>query len=142
MSDIIDEICPRLRSLEKQSARVGEYKLVQESLKNNLREWYGYQWMIAQSQLEKIQGSLAEAEAASEELKTALDGDRQRIEALRQDVDLKRSLIDHLMNELRGLRDEIQQQNQAIAVLDSRKRSAEESRTQLVMDSEILKKQS
>ncbi len=135
VSDIIDEIRPRLRSLEKQSARVGEYKLVQESLKNNLREWYGYQWMVAQAQLEKIGQSLTEAEAASEESKTILDGDRQRIETLRQDVDLKRSTIDRLMNELRAMRDEIQQQNQAMAVLDSRRRSAEESRSQLLMDS-------
>ncbi len=135
VSDIIDEIRPRLRSLERQSARVGEYKLVQESLKHNLREWYGYQWMAAQSQLEKIQQSLAEAEAASEESKITLDGDRERIERLRQDVDLKRAKIDQLMNSLRALRDEIQQKNQAIAVLDSRKRSAEESRSQLVMDS-------
>lgn len=135
VSDIIDEIRPRLRSLEKQSARVHEYKLVQESLKNNLREWYGYQWMVAKSELEKIQESLAEAEAASADSKTALDVNRQRIESLRQDVDLKRNAIDRLMNDLRTLRDEIQQQNQAIAVLDSRKRSAEESRSQLVMDS-------
>jgi chromosome segregation protein len=135
VSDIIDEIRPRLRSLEKQSARVGEYKLVQESLKNNLREWYGYQWMVAQSQLENTQKLLAEAEAASTESKNAADGDRQRIEDLRQDVDLKRGRIDQLMSDLRSLRDEIQLQNQAIAVLDSRKRSAEESRSQLVMDS-------
>ncbi len=135
VSDILDEIRPRLRSLERQSARVGEYKLVQESLKNNLREWYGYQWMVAQSQIEKIQELLTEAEAASAETKTALDDDRQRIESLRQDVDLKRSAIDRMMSDLRALRDEIQQQNQAIAVLDSRKRSAEESRSQLVMDS-------
>lgn len=135
VSDIIDEIRPRLRSLEKQSARVGEYKLVQESLKNNLREWYGYQWMAAQTQLEKIGQSLTEAEAASEESKTNLDGERQRIESLRQDVDLKRNTIDHLMNDLRVMRDEIQQQNQAMAVLESRRRSAEESRSQLMMDS-------
>ena len=135
VSDILDEIRPRLRNLEKQSARVGEYKLIQESLKNNLREWYGYQWMTAQSQLEKIQQSLADAEAASEESKISLDGDRERIESLRKDVDLKRNTIDQLMNSLRLLRDEIQQKNQAIAVLDSRKRSAEESRSQLVMDS-------
>ena len=135
VSDIIDEIRPRLRSLEKQSARVGEYKLVQESLKNNLREWYGYQWMVAQSQLENTQAQLAEAETASTESKNAVDGDRQRIEDLRQDIDQKRSKIDQLMNDLRLLRDEIQLQNQAIAVLDSRKRSAEESRSQLVMDS-------
>ena len=135
VSDILDEIRPRLRSLERQSARVGEYKLVQESLKNNLREWYGYQWMAAQSQIQKIQDSLAEAESASADSKTALDEDRQRIESLRQDVDLKRNAIDRLMNDLRALRDEVQQQNQAIAVLDTRKRSAEESRSQLVMDS-------
>ena len=135
VSDIIEEIRPRLRSLERQSARVGEYKLVQESLKNNLREWYGYQWMLAESQIKEIQESLAEAEAASANSKTALDEDRHRIESLREEVDTKRSAIDQLMNDLRALRDEIQQQNQAIAVLDSRKRSAEESRSQLVMDS-------
>ncbi len=135
VSDILDEIRPRLRSLEKQSARVGEYKLVQESLKNNLREWYGYQWMVAQSQLENTQALLAEAETASTESKIVVDGDRQRIEDLRQDVDQKRVKIDQLMNDLRSLRDEIQLQNQSIAVLDSRKRSAEESRSQLVLDS-------
>lgn len=135
VSDIIDEIRPRLRSLEKQSARVSEYKLVQESLKTNLREWYGYQWMIAQTQIEKIKELLAEAEAASSDSKTTLDEDRQRIESLRQDVDLKRRTIDRLMNDLRALHDEIQQQNQSIAVLDSRKRSAEESRSQLMVDS-------
>ena len=135
VSDIINEIRPRLRILEKQSARVHEYKLAQESLKNNLREWYGYQWMAAQSELDKIQESLSEAEAACANSKTTLDDDRQRIESLRQDVDLKRNAIDRLMTDLRALRDEIQQQNQAIAVLDSQKRSAEEARSQLVMDS-------
>ena len=135
VSDIIDEIRPRLRSLEKQFVRVGEYKLVQESLKNNLREWYGYQWMLAQSQMEKIQFSLAEAEKTSAAAKSALDGDRKKIESLRQDVDLKRSSIDRLMSDLRALQDEIQQQNQSVAVLDSRKRSAEETRSQLIMDS-------
>ena len=135
VSDIIDEIRPRLRSLEKQSARVGEYKLVQENLKNNLREWYGYQWMVAQSQLENTRELLSGAEASSSESKNAVDGDRQRIEVLRQEVDQKRTAIDQLMSDLRTLRDEIQLQNQAIAVLDSRKRSAEESRGQLVMDS-------
>lgn len=135
VSDIIDEIRPRLRSLEKQSARVGEYKIVQESLKNNLRDWYGYQWMVAQSQLEQTQHLLTEAEASSVESKSTLDADRQQIEDLRKDIDQKRSMIDLLMNDLRKLRDEIQQQNQAIAVLDSRRRSAEESRGQLVMDS-------
>ena len=135
VSDIIDEIKPRLRNLEKQSARMGEYKLVQENLKNNLREWYGYQWVVAQSQLENNRQLLMEAEASSNEVRNAADGDRQRIEGLREEVDLKRAKIDQLMSDLRVLRDEIQQQNQAIAVLDSRKRSAEESRSQLVMDS-------
>ena len=108
VSDIIDEIRPRLRSLEKQSARVGEYKLVQENLKNNLREWYGYQWMVAQSQLENTRELLSGAEASLSESKKAVDGDRQRIEVLRQEVDQKRTAIDQLMSDLRTLRDEIQ----------------------------------
>jgi len=134
VSDIIDEIRPRLRSLEKQSARVGEYKLVQESLKSNLREWYGYQWMVAQDQLEKTQQSLSEAESSSVDTKTAIDQDRHRIETLRQDVDQKRELINDIMTEMGRLHDEIQQLNQNLAVLDSRKRSAAESRAQLVLD--------
>ena len=99
VSDIIDEIRPRLRSLEKQSARVGEYKLVQENLKNNLREWYGYQWMVAQSQLENTRELLSGAEASLSESKKAVDGDRQRIEVLRQEVDQKRTAIDQLMSD-------------------------------------------
>lgn len=98
---------------------MGEYKLVQENLKNNLREWYGYQWVVAQSQLENNRQLLMEAEASSNEVRNAADGDRQRIEGLREEVDLKRAKIDQLMSDLRVLRDEIQQQNQAIAVLDS-----------------------
>lgn len=134
VSDILDEIRPRLRSLEKQSARVGEYRLVQENLKNNLREWYGYQWMVAQEQLEQIQRSLDEAERASAGTKSALESDRLRMETLSRDVDQKRVLINQLMNELRALHDETQQLNQTMAVLDSRKRSTVESQGQLIMD--------
>ena len=58
----IAEIKPRVRNLEKQAARVTEYKIVQESLKNNLREWYGFHWYKALHETKQIQQQLMSAD--------------------------------------------------------------------------------
>lgn len=44
VQDIIIELEPRLRSLERQAKRVQEYELVREDLLATLRIWYGYHW--------------------------------------------------------------------------------------------------
>ncbi len=49
--DIMSELEPRLRSLERQAKRAIEYIRAQADLKVILREWYGYHWHHAQKEL-------------------------------------------------------------------------------------------
>jgi chromosome segregation protein len=49
--DIMSELEPRLRSLERQAKRAIEYSRAQADLKVILREWYGYHWHSAQQEL-------------------------------------------------------------------------------------------
>src|SRR5512138_2670339 len=49
--DILSELEPRLRSLERQAKRAIEFGRAQADLKVILREWYGYHWHKAQQEL-------------------------------------------------------------------------------------------
>jgi chromosome segregation protein len=51
VQDILAELQPRLRSLERQAKRAQEYNQIKADLKVVLLEWYGYHWHSAQSEL-------------------------------------------------------------------------------------------
>jgi chromosome segregation protein len=51
VQDILAELQPRLRSLERQAKRAQEYNQMKADLRVVLHEWYGYHWHQAQSQL-------------------------------------------------------------------------------------------
>src|SRR5512133_3058811 len=44
VQDILVELEPRLRSLEKQARRAQEYERIKADLRLLLRDWYGYHW--------------------------------------------------------------------------------------------------
>ena len=45
--DILEEIRPRLSSLERQAKRARDYHMVKRELDSVLRTWYGYHWRRA-----------------------------------------------------------------------------------------------
>jgi chromosome segregation protein len=55
VEDILSELKPRLRSLERQSERTRRQQQIQSDLHDVLREWYGYHWYRAQRDLQKAQ---------------------------------------------------------------------------------------
>jgi chromosome segregation protein len=91
--DIMAELRPRLRSLERQAKRAQEYDQVRQDLHAALRQWYGHHWyrMLTVVGLAKAQ---AEAETAAREQLHALENrtsadlnaNRARIDALRLEV--------------------------------------------------------
>jgi chromosome segregation protein len=87
IQDILAELHPRLRSLERQARRAQEYGQVMDDLRVLLREWYGYHW-------HRTQKELKEARELAQARETALDAARLNQEALN--------------NQLAGLRDQIQ----------------------------------
>jgi len=72
VEDILVELQPRLRSLERQARRSQEYEQVKADLRLVLRDWYGYHW-------HKIQQELTEARDAAHIQETALESARQHL---------------------------------------------------------------
>lgn len=132
--DIIAEIKPRVRSLEKQAAKVGEYKTVQVLLKQSLREWYGYHWFKALKEVNQTQQQLNAAELERQSTRKFFEKEQAEVYTLRTDIEDQRNKVNTLMNDLRDLRDNLQHDNQNLAILDERKNAAQKARLQAVND--------
>lgn len=132
--DIIAEIKPRVRSLEKQAARVIEYKTVQDLLKQSLREWYGYHWYKALRDVNQTQQQLQNSELDRQSVRKNFEQEQTELNALRSEIEQQRTQVNTLMNDLREKRNELQQNNQKLAILDERKNAAERAKQQLVND--------
>ncbi len=90
VQDILAELQPRLRSLERQARRAGEYEQVRADLQVLLREWYGYHWHHAQQELGEArdfarvqENQLARARKALGELDEKLAASRAQVQGVR-----------------------------------------------------------
>jgi|LSQX01.3.fsa_nt_gb chromosome segregation protein len=119
--DIIAELKPRVRNLEKQAARVSEYKTVQESLKQNLREWYGFHWYKALRETNSIKDQLSSAQLERQAARKTIEIDQVESSSLQEQIEEQRLKVDTLMDHLRELRDQHQSDNQQLAILDERR---------------------
>ncbi|MDZ4159351.1 MAG: chromosome segregation protein SMC, partial [Anaerolineaceae bacterium] len=126
--DILSELEPRLKSLERQSRKALEYEQLRADLQVCLREWYGFHWT-------ETQGRLLKAQEIFNAQNTRLEEARQRLAG----VD---SLVDDSRGRLRGLREHLgqwhtqsaelhrqrEQISRALAVRDERHRALIEQR--------------
>jgi chromosome segregation protein len=136
--DILAELEPRLRLLERQARRAQEYAQVQADLRLVLREWYGYHWHRAQKEL-------AEVREIAHEQERRLNEARQHYQKLTQGFNTTRARLLELrgqLNEwhrqsaaLHGQREAI---NRSLAVLEERRRSLTESRQNALAEQERL----
>jgi len=88
--DILAELRPRLRSLERQAKRAQDYEQVRQDLQAALRQWYGHHWyrmmaVVAESKRLAEDESAARDRLHAEERRTAeeLNATRARIDASR-----------------------------------------------------------
>lgn len=123
VEDILAELQPRLRSLERQARRVQEYDQVKADLRLLLREWYGYHWHRAQKEL-------IEAREVARRQDVSLDNHRQVTAGLDEKLAVVREDIQNLRNRLSAWhRQSAQLHNQReflsrdLAVSDERMRS-------------------
>jgi chromosome segregation protein len=93
VEDILAELQPRLRSLERQARRAQEYEQVKADLRLLLREWYGYHWHQAQAELmnardmaHRQEANLEGARKAQVELDQKLGVFRRQIQELRSEL--------------------------------------------------------
>jgi chromosome segregation protein len=121
--DILSELEPRLRSLERQAKRAIEYSRAQADLKIILREWYGYHWHKAQHELTNAreivkaqETRLREARDVHAKAQAAYNGFRERLTGLRAQLNAWHRQSAELHNQR-------EEASRELAVLEERRRS-------------------
>jgi chromosome segregation protein len=129
--DIMSELEPRLRSLERQAKRAIEFSRAQADLKVILREWYGYHWHRAQQELATARESVRlqdarviEAREAHQKAQDEYNAFREKFVGLRAEL----NTWHRASAELHSQREEVSRE---LAVLEERRRSLLASQTSM-----------
>ncbi|MGD0609990.1 MAG: chromosome segregation protein SMC [Anaerolineales bacterium] len=132
--DILAELEPRLKSLERQAARAQEYTRVQTDLRELLRQWYGFHWHRAQYELTSSLEAARSQETKLVEAQAAYQTIRQNFVAFRERLNGLRSRLNSWHRQSAQLHDSRETINRDLAVLEERQRSLMETRRSLEME--------
>lgn len=131
VEDILAELKPRLRTLEKQAQRAEEFATLRTELRETLRHWYGYHWHRAQADLnayrqeaDRREQSLRAARQKQAELGAELNSLRTRTQALRVQLNEWHRKLAELHAQREGA-------TKSLAVADERQRALSERREAL-----------
>ncbi|MBA4379313.1 MAG: chromosome segregation protein SMC [Anaerolinea sp.] len=126
--DILAELEPRLRGLERQAKKANEFAQVQADLRLLLLDWYGYHWHHAQKELTEARESARGHEAK-------LHAEREKYQAVRQNYAAFRDRLQGLRGRLSSwhrqsasLQNTRQTISRDLAVLDERHRALLDNR--------------
>lgn len=132
--DIMTEIRPRLRSLEKQADRFKAYEQLRADLNVLLREWYGYHWHQSLQKLQTSRYAYLDQEKRLNSLrKKNLDAETQVAEK-RSVLQETRSLLEAAHSDLSQMHREIEEVTRDLAILDERRRSSYQQKDHLEVD--------
>lgn len=139
--DILAEIKPRLRSLERQAARARDYNFIKEDLKAVLKQWYGYHWHRVSEELEEAR---RQAENAAIEL-FGLQANQEKYDRemteLRARIAALRARVNELRSQAETRREEAESLTRALAVAEERLRSLAAQREGVLAEAPALEAQ-
>ena len=131
VQDIMAELEPRLKSLERQARRAIEYSRTQSDLRILLLDWYGYHWHRAQIELNETREAIRQQETHVDEARvtygqtqTVYSAFRERLSGLRARL----NVWHRQSSDLHGLRESV---SRDLAVLEERRRALVASQVSL-----------
>lgn len=134
--DIIGEIEPRLRRLQRQAAKVEEHARAQQELGEILRIWYGYRWGRALSNLERARQHLIYRENKAFALLEGGSGLETRVTQQRELIARRRDQLSELHRASSAQHSEAGARQRELAVARERQRQLgeriEESEANLI----------
>lgn len=136
VKDILAELEPRLKSLEKQARRAVEYDQIRNDLEAVLREWYGYHWHRTQNELVEARKTQEAQDATLEAARKNQEATGQRLAELRDGVNTMRAQLSSWHRQLSQLHQQREEASRDLAVKGERNRSLNEQRHNL--ENEIL----
>ena len=139
VSDIIAEIAPRLRRLERQAERAQEQADVQRRLESVLRTWYGYQWTRGQIALRGAKDRARQQEALLNERRGDLAELGQHIADLRARQGTLRRQLSDWHRESSALHAQAEKLQRELAVREERRRLLQARREEILAEIAPLK---
>ena len=139
--DILSELEPRLKSLEKQAQRAIEYDRIMADLRVSLREWYGYHWHRAQRDLSQARETVRSQEARLTQAREKLEDVEKKLNAVRVQVQDLRGQLNGWHGQSAELHRQREQVSRGLAVLDERKRALVEQGGTIEADLAVLEEE-
>ena len=134
--DIMSELEPRLRSLERQSKRALDYLRAQADLKIILLDWYGYHWHKAQQELTDAREVVKAQDARLQETRKAHTAAQAEYNAFRERLSGLRSRLNEWHRQSSELHSQREEVSRELAVLEERRRALLASQTSAMTDQE------
>ncbi len=132
--DIINEIEPRLRRLEREAERVEEHRRLAAHLERLQRTWYGYQWGRQQATLGRALEVAAALEAGLEAQQKEASALGERVVQLRQREGELRAVLRDWHRESADLHDRSNEARRELAVAEERMRLLKARREELLVE--------
>ncbi len=133
VQDILTELEPRLRSLERQARRSREYEQLKLDLHVLLREWYGYHWHQRQNTLKSAMESARQRETELEKARSRQQSFDQEISALRNQIHELRERLNLWQRESSQLHTRRERVDRDLAVAAQRKLGLEDKQADTEM---------
>jgi chromosome segregation protein len=134
--DIMAELEPRIKSLERQAKRAIDFSRAQTDMKMVLREWYGFHWHRAQRNLTDVretvrtqENRVREAREFHEKTQAAYTAFRERLSGLRAQLNSWHRKSAELHTQRETL-------SRELAVLEERRRALTASQASILSDQE------
>lgn len=132
--DILAELTPRLRSLERQSRRVQEFEQVKADLHLLLRDWYGFHWHHSQKELAETQAITKIQETSLQKARLKQDESIRLMNNLVHQIQKQRDQLGEWHNALSTLHTRREKINRDLVIFDERLRSLAEQRTNVTLE--------
>ncbi len=136
--DIISEITPRLRRLERETERVEEHRRLAAHLERLQRTWYGYHWGRQQVALDRALERASILESSLEEQQGEASALSERFVQLRQQESKLRARLRDWHRESADLHDHANEVQRELAVAEERTRLLKVRREELLAELEPL----
>jgi len=132
--DIMTEIRPRLRSLEKQAKRFDEYQRLRSDFKVLLLEWYGYHWHQKQQDLRIVSSDYQDQERRLSTLRKKYSEVESKVEDAREKLQVNRKQQEEAHRELSDFHRQLEQAARQLAIIEERQRSNNRQKSNLEID--------
>ena len=136
--DILAELEPRLKSLERQAIRAQEYTQVQADLRLLLLGWYGFHWHHAQHNMAEVIEHSRLEETKLNEVREAYKNLRQEFISFHDRLNGLRARLNSWHRQSAQLHEKRESVSGELAMLDERQRALIENRQSVMSDQSRL----